>query len=228
MASVSYGRYNVFALLDAFRLSDAGELVLQESRLDALTHFFVARDSMYRQVYQHRVTQAVDMVSEKLFLRIRDLIDQLRAGKPGEVASELSKIGIFVDPVMSAALLSRNYGSELELDQIFKMTEGWWSYHVERWCDSKDEIVADLASRLRDRRLLKTIRTDIRVKSGTGSSSIADRAMIERATTTARELGFDPRYYVFEIAGLDRHRGKVEELPQVLLDNGDLVDVPSV
>jgi HD superfamily phosphohydrolase len=50
MCSVSYGRYNVTALIDAFRLSANGRLVLQENRLDALTHFFVARDSMYRQV----------------------------------------------------------------------------------------------------------------------------------------------------------------------------------
>ena len=55
MCAVNYGQYNVGALLDAFRLTDNGELVLQESRLDALTHFFVARDSMYRQIYQHRV-----------------------------------------------------------------------------------------------------------------------------------------------------------------------------
>jgi len=82
MCCVSYGRYNVNALIDAFRLSPDGRLVIQESRLDALTHFFVARDSMYRQVYQHRVLQTADALNCNVVLRLRDLLGGSNGQEP--------------------------------------------------------------------------------------------------------------------------------------------------
>ncbi|MCC6955064.1 MAG: HD domain-containing protein [Deltaproteobacteria bacterium] len=216
MASVTYGRYNVAALIDAFRISEDGTLVLQESRLDALTHFFVARDSMYRQVYQHRVTQGVDLLCEHIVVRIRELLSNARA-TPETAQTFLQSIGVFCDLTMARALLSDDYGRELGLDSIFAMSEGWWSYHVERWCETHDNILADLAQRLRDRRLLKTVRLEA-----------GDTSLVRRATEVAAQLGLDPRYYVLEVSNADRHRGKSEELPRVLLDSGHLVEVTDV
>jgi HD superfamily phosphohydrolase len=209
MCSVHYGRYNVSALIDAFSLTAAGALVLQESRLDALTHFYVARDSMYRQVYQHRVLQAADLLTERVVLRVRDLL----------TASQPSQPGLFADDVMQRVLLAKNYATDLPLEALFQMTEHWWHYHVEQWCRATDRVLADLASRLRDRRLLKTIRA---------STAEEGQALLDQAKEVAKELGYDPRYYVSLVHNFDKHRSKREEPPLVLLDNGQTVPVTTV
>jgi HD superfamily phosphohydrolase len=223
MCAVSYGRYNVSALIDAFRLSASGELVLHESRLDALTHFFVARDSMYRQIYQHRVLQAVDALTQKLVLRLRDIVDEDRRLAPDRRAStaaeRLQKSGIFADPTMLEAIVSENYAKDLSLESIFRMTESWWRYHVERWCEADDRVLADLSRRYRDRELLKTIRLQELPES---------ERFIDEIQQKARNAGFDPRYYVALVQDADAHRGKTEQAPMVLLDSGQIVPVTSV
>ena len=224
MCSVSYGRYNVTALIDAFCLSEQGELVLQEARSDALTHFFVARDSMYRQVYQHRVLQAVDALSSNVVRRVRDIIDEHTAqSNPGILKILFEDLQIYCDDTMRDVLLSRRYGSELPLQTIFEMTESWWQYHIERWSDSKDQILSDLSSRLRDRRLFKTIRLEEGAGHAIDAGTMAK--LVEDAKEIAIALGYDPKYYVNIVQEKDKHRGKTEEPPMVLLDNGEIVPV---
>ena len=219
MCSVSYGRYNVQALTDSFVLSDADELVIRENRLDSLTHFFVARDSMYRQVYQHRTTQVVDRMMELLVKRLRELIGNLKS--PADVREKFSNLGIFADDAMIAVLLSNNYASELPMSILFDMTESWWYYHLNKWTLAGDNILVNLALRLRDRRLFKTIR----LQNGISES---DLLVQQKAADTAKRLGFDARYYVAIANEKDRHRKKKEEAPKVLLDSGDIVPVTQV
>jgi len=230
MCSVSYGRYNVAALVDAFRLSPDGHLVIQESRLDALTHFFVARDSMYRQVYQHRVLQAADALNKNIVVRLRDLIEKAGAKTPAEVQQALSKLSIKCDEAMAQILLTEKYAKNLSLDTLFSMTEGWWQYHLEHWCDGKDEILADLAARLRDRRLFKTVRLDDKneIAQATASSVELNKELHKKAFEIAQELALDPRYYVTLIDNRDHHRENQEEAPLVLLDNGKIVSAETV
>jgi HD superfamily phosphohydrolase len=204
MCAVSYGRYNVFALLDAYKLTKDGQLVIQESRLDALTHFFVARDSMYRQVYQHRVLQAVDALSENIVRRVIEL-------------STLNPKLAFTDPVMSEALKSNSYQSDLPLNSLFKMTEPWWGYHLEQWCDSEDKTLSSLAKSLRDRDLFKTIRVEEE-----------DSELEAQARKIATELGYDERYHVIKTSFADTHRSTSEDLPQVELDSGKLKPISEV
>ena len=219
MCSVSYGRYNVLALLDAFRLTGDGNLVLQENRVDALTHFFVARDSMYRQVYQHRVLQAVDALTRNIVRRLREL---LPAANGKQSAAETSRVlqekNIFCDETMVQVLLTRDYSTELPLAAIFQMNEYWWYYHVSRWCSAADPILSDLAKRLRDRRLFKTIRLN-------QADSSSSQTLIERAKEASRALGLDPRYYVNVIDEKDKHRGKTEQPPMAALDSGEILPV---
>lgn len=207
LCAVSYGRYNVSALLDSFHLTPNGQLLLAENRVDALSHFFVARDSMYRQIYQHRVLQAVDGLTASLVRRLRDL-------QGHEVGARLPIPGIFCDEVMEKALSARNISTELDIDSFFSMSEEWWGYHLSRWCSASDRIVADLAQRLRDRNLLKTVRIESKTDP-----------LLKQAEAYARQLGFDPRYYCLLIDSSDTHRKVLENPPLVLLDNGAPVPV---
>lgn len=228
MCSVTYGRYNVRALIDAFQLSTSGDLVLHESRLDALTHFFVARDSMYRQVYQHRVLQSADALTRNIVARLRDVLDEAggAAVEPQTVRERLSSRGVFCDETLGQVLASRNYATDLPLSAIFELTESWWHYHLDRWCGAGDTILADLAQRLRDRRLFKTVRVDL-PPAATGPSADSS-AILTEARRIAGELGFDPRYYVSTVDSTDRHRGKRESAPLVLRDNGTIVPASDV
>ena len=233
MCSVSYGRYNVTALIDAFRLSSDGELVIQESRLDALTHFFVARDSMYRQVYQHRVLQSVDALTINVAKRLRDIILEIQsdgAARIEQISSELSRRNIFCDKTMVQVSTSPSYAQELPLTSIFQMTESWWRYHVEQWCRADDQILQDLSLRLRDRVLLKTIRLDKRKVDSEHTELVSDfeGELVEHARRHAQELGYDPNYYVTLIKNSLGHRESKEEPPRVLLDNGEIVPVTFV
>ena len=201
MCAVSYGRYNVTALIDAFRLDKDLNLVIGENRIDALTHFFVARDSMYRQIYQHRVLQAVDALTFNLIKRAKNIFSDK----------------LFHDETMKALIKSDNYAQDLSLENIFNMTEHWWMYHVNNWVHSEDKILKDLAKRLRDRDLFKTIK----LKS-------SNDEVIESAKRTAKELGFNPEYYVCLIEEKDKHRGKTEKAPNVLLETGEIIEANKV
>lgn len=223
MCSVQYGRYNVLALLDAFRIVPDGRLVLAESRLDALTHFFVARDSMYRQVYQHRVLQAVDALTKNIAIRLRDILLEAQCDNhPEQISTVLAERNIFADETMRAALCSNDYTKDVPLSIVFNMTEQWWRYHIDRWCECGDLILKDLSLRLRDRKLFKTIRLEGAVDS---NSAIALRQQVE---TAAEKLGFDPRYYVTIVDSSDRHRRTDDTEPLILKDSGDVVPVTAV
>lgn len=233
MCSVSYGRYNVLALIDAFRVTDQGELVLQENRLDALTHFFVARDSMYRQVYQHRVLQAADVLTANIVRRVRELANPKRGTDSictkEQAAENLRSSLVYCDRIMLEALHSKNYALEMNLEDIFRMRESWWNYHVEQWTNSRDSILSDLATRLRDRVLFKTIRVETKAaESGQTEEQSKLTELLDRAKSVAADLGYDPEYYVSIIDSSDTHRGLDETAPMVLLDSGEAVPVTMV
>lgn len=219
MCSVSYGRYNVEALIDAYRISSDEQLVLAENRVDALTHFFVARDSMYRQIYQHRVSQGADALTGKLVLRLRHLAQNLTLD---QLASSFNRQNIFADSPMLHSVVTSDPGQQLPLETVFEMTDAWWTYHVDRWCNCHDAILADLAKRQRDRILFKTVRID----DSLDNKEIA--TFVAHVENLSRQQGYDPRYYLALIANTDKHRSKLENPPLVLLDNNEPVPVTHI
>ena len=69
LAGVSYGKYNIPALVDSILITNDKQLALMENRLDAMLHFMVSRHAMYRQIYQHRVLLAADMLNKAVVQR---------------------------------------------------------------------------------------------------------------------------------------------------------------
>jgi hypothetical protein len=226
MCSVTYGRYNVGALIDAFRLTADGQLALQENRLDALTHFFLARDSMYRQVYQHRVLQSTDKLTELIVVRLHDICGS--ETNSGALLDRLRSLSIFCDDPMLKVLNAKHYAQTLDLEAVYHMTESWWSYHVTQWGQSKDPVLSDLALRLKQRRLFKTIRLTPENGSDSEQARQENESLVAEASRIAKVEGFDPRYYVSVIGNRDKHRTKVEELPPAILDNGELAELTDV
>lgn len=196
MAGVSYGRYNIPALVDSLVITEQGHLAIRENRLDAMMHFAVSRHAMYRQIYQHRVLLAADTLNTAIARRARTL------------GSELS----FCDPVMTT-VLAANGAEDLSLESIFAMREPWWRYHLSRWTTGQDAILADLSKRLIDRRLLKTIRV----------TQAADHSqLMQQAHAATVAAGFDPEYYLHQISLRDLNSSDQHHALSVILDDGTI------
>lgn len=194
LAGVQYGQYNIPALTDSILITDDGHLALRENRLDAMMHFAVSRHAMYRQVYQHRVLLAADMLNGAVVQRARDL----------------GLGSFFADETMHTVLESTS-PQELSTATIFKMRECWWRYHLMRWRDEADPILSDLSKRLLDRKLLKTVR----IPNDANFDELWDLA--RAAVQTA---GFDPKYYLHNISTFDTQTGDLEQSMSVLFDSG--------
>jgi HD superfamily phosphohydrolase len=200
LAGVDYGKYNIPAIVESLALSKSGDLCFFENRLDAMLHFAVSRHVMYRQVYHHRVLLAADKLQNSVVLRARDMLQQ-NLSLP------------FMDEVMEQVLGCQNPRS-LELSTIFQMRESWWHYHLMRWSQASDSILADLSQRLLNRRLFKTVR----VRS--------DESLEElRAHTqeTLKRLNLAPRYYLHTISSIDMQRNEHLDSPFVLKEDETLV-----
>jgi HD superfamily phosphohydrolase len=197
LAGVSYGKYNIPALVDSIVITADKQLALMENRLDAMMHFVVSRHAMYRQVYQHRVLLAADTLNKAVVQRARDLGSALE----------------FADDTMVAALKAATV-EDLSYDVIFEMRESWWRYHLSRWARSHDDILRDLSQRILGRQLFKTIRL---------SPGTSKEEMVTLATETLQRLNLDPRYYLYEISTADVHSGDSKQSMLVQLDDGSVI-----
>jgi HD superfamily phosphohydrolase len=195
LAGVSYGKYNIPALVDSIVITDDKQLALMENRLDAMLHFMVSRHAMYRQIYQHRVLLAADMLNKAVVQRARDIGDSLE----------------FADETMKAALAAKDVQA-LTLPVMFTMRESWWRYHLSRWTSCSDAILRDLSDRIINRRLFKTVR----IHSGR-------EALIQQAREALAAHDLDPRYYLHEISTADMHSGDTKQSMLVRLDNGTTI-----
>ncbi len=150
MTGVRYGLLDLDWLLAALRLhlppgATAASLAVDgEKGLTAVEGFFLNRLYMYRQVYLHKAVRAADAVSGALFRRLHDL-----GPRPG------------TPPALEELLRGRSVSTRtfLELDDAALQTA------VHHYVDDDDAVLRDLAVRLRDRRLFKTLalRADVPV-----------------------------------------------------------------
>lgn len=194
MAGVTYGRYNIPALIESMALTNNGHLAIQENRLDAMVHFAIARHSMYRQLYHHRVLLASETLNLAIVKRVRELAQK------GSIGDK------YVQEVLSSET-----SLDLNLDTIFAMREPWWRYHLFLWSQHQDPILKDLASRLLNRRLLKTVRV------GKGEDY---EAVWAEATKATQQAGYDPKFYLHRIGSEDVHAGDARSPMKVLMDDG--------
>ena len=194
MAGVSYGKYNIPALTDSIRITSSKHLALQENRLDAMMHFAVSRHAMYKQIYQHRVLLATDMLALALVNRARAVKSQLT----------------FCDPLMSKAL-DTNAQKDLALTDIFWMRESWWRYHLSCWSQGGDKILKDLSQRLLMRRLFKTFR--VREHDNL-------EQLLSDTKKACEDCGYDPQYYMHLVSTKNTNVGDSKRSMLVIKDNG--------
>jgi HD superfamily phosphohydrolase len=143
MTGVRYGLLDLDWLLAALRLhlapgaASASLAVDGEKGLTAVEGFFLARLYMYRQVYLHKAVRAAEAVLRALFRRLGEI------GPPDDT------------PAALAAMLRRD---EVEVSAYLELDDCGLEEALRRWSDASDPVLRDLAVRLRERRLFKTLR----------------------------------------------------------------------
>jgi hypothetical protein len=148
MTGVRYGLLDVEWLLASLRLhvAQAGEparLAVDGAKgLTAVEGFFMARLYMYRQVYLHKAVRAAEVLMSGLFRRLTELGPQ---------------------PGTPPALVAMLDGGEIDTSTYLALDDHSLEHALASYASSADAVLSELATRLRDRRLPKTmfIRPDV-------------------------------------------------------------------
>jgi hypothetical protein len=125
-------------------------------------------------------------------------------------ARDLAEESPFADETMRAVLAAKTPDA-LTPAIVFAMRESWWRYHLSRWRDGADAILADLSARLVDRQLFKTVR----VRDDENPAELR-----ERAAQAVVAAGYDLRYYLGELSTEDMHAGDSRQSMLILKDDG--------
>lgn len=168
----SYGRLDLDRILLALRYEPVTQqLVVAQKGMAAIEHYLLVRYFMYAQVYNHPKNLAATWVLEQAF-RLAKV--RWREGK------------LFADETMASWLAADC--SDLPLDQYLAADDGLCVYHLQRWQQSSDPVLADLCRRFLDRDLPKT--WDI-----SQLSPEAQKALLEAVQQELAYLGFVPEFY---------------------------------
>lgn len=172
MTGVKYGIYDFERLLHVLRLDARSEnIVVAGNGVQAVEKYLQARYHMYSQVYLHKTVRAGERVFGALLMRAADLAEDA-----GTLCLQED------DPLL--ALLRQKCKADLltylHLDDNVVYTA------LHRWKRCSDPVLADLASRITERQLFKTLDVS-RVKNLDAKENLA-REEIRRA-------GLDPKYY---------------------------------
>lgn len=137
----SYGRIDLDRILMAMRYDPVTQqLVVARKGMTAVEHYLIVRYFMYAQVYNHPKNIAACWILHQAFVRARELLQQKMLEADDTVT----------------AWLSSNC-DRLPLHQYLAADDGVFTYHLQRWQTSTDELLADLCRRFVDRDLPKAI-----------------------------------------------------------------------
>lgn len=76
---VSYGLIDIDRLLDTLTIDDKGDLCILAKGLQAVENFYLARLHMYQAVYYHKTIIAYEVLLRKIFEKLIDEVEELRA-----------------------------------------------------------------------------------------------------------------------------------------------------
>lgn len=172
MTGVKYGIYDFERLLHVLRLDARGEnIVVAGNGVQAVEKYLQARYHMYSQVYLHKTVRAGERVFGSLLTRAADL------------AADAGKLCLLNDDPLLDLLRRKDradISTYLHLDDHVIYTA------LHRWKSCTDEVLADLASRITERQLFKTMDVS-RVKNLRSKENAARKEI--------RKAGLDPKYY---------------------------------
>ena len=171
MTGVRYGLLDLDWLMRSLRLSlpeggTAARLAVDgEKGLTAVEGFFLARLYMYRQVYLHKAVRASEAVLRGLIRRLVELGPQ--PGTPPELEKMIRR-------------------EEVSTAEYLQLDDHALEAALVSYASGGDEVLRDLADRLRARRLFKTTRL---------RPEVPREQAQDRLFEVVRAAGYEPRYY---------------------------------
>lgn len=212
MTGVKYGIHDIDRLVHMLRISPEGDrIIIGDGGIVPVEKYIQARYHMYRQVYLHKTVVAAEAMLMALLRRARDL---LNAG--GDAA--MDREGVFGRTLRAPDTLTVSDYLWLDDAELFGQ--------IKRWSRASDPILSDLASRLLERRLFKTLEIDPR------TPDLSDR--IARVEVALRRNGLDPAFHLISIESSDTPYGPYDPTSEKLSDHifiewkGKIVDVADV
>lgn len=183
MTGVKYGIYDLEWVLKSIEIDEErDQLFVSAPGIYAVEDYLQARYYMFRQVYFHRTLRAAEAVLHSTLKRALDLF--------------ASGGGVWC--ATGTAMESVLAGRKLTVGEHLSIDDSDFIFHIKRWRDSDDPILADLASGFIGRRLFKAIDLDMAADEREQFAAAASGAVAES--------GFDPQYYfVQDTAGADSH-----------------------
>jgi HD superfamily phosphohydrolase len=165
---VMYGHYELERLIRIMRPADE-RIVIKKSGVHTIEQYLLARYFMYTQVYMHHVTIGADILIEKILQRAKYCY---KDGRLRYIPPELCQM-------FEGRAASTTVDQYLNLDDCFLLQT------FRKWTEEPDAILADLAGRIWQRRLFKSIPyRDV--------SPEMERDIIHAFA----EVGIDPNYYI--------------------------------
>jgi uncharacterized protein len=135
----SYGKIDLDRILMAMSYDPVSQqLVVAKKGMAAIEHYLIVRYFMYAQVYNHPKNIAATWILEHAFDRAKTLLS----------LGELSP-----DETVTAWLQTPS--DRLSLSDYLAADDGVFTYHLQRWQQHPDSILADLCRRYCDRDLFK-------------------------------------------------------------------------
>jgi uncharacterized protein len=168
----SYGKLDLDRILLALDYDpQTQQLVVARKGLAAIEHYLVVRYFMYLQVYNHSKNIAASWLLERIIQRAQH---------------QLAQGTLNADPTITAWLTIPN--PKLTLKNYLSADDGVFMYHIQRWCESVDEILQDLCLRYRDRNLFKA-------KNINHLDDASQQLFCHQAIKILKQRGWNPNYY---------------------------------
>lgn len=143
-SATSYGQFDLERILRTMRVRKIDEnkkaLVVKYTGIHSVEDYIMARYQMYWQVYYHPVARSYEAVFIQLFNKLKDIFKDNKE--------------YFSDMKVLIPFLEKNVVS---VEEYFKLDENSLLYCCSLIQDKDDEIAADLARRLQNRRLFEYV-----------------------------------------------------------------------
>ncbi|EHI69986.1 HD domain-containing protein [Streptococcus ictaluri] len=165
-SAANYGQFDLMRILRVIRPVENG-IVFEQSGMHAVEDYIVSRFQMYMQVYFHPASRAVELILQNLLKRAKKLYtkqaDFFHKSSPGLIP-----------------FFEENY----QLKDYLSLDDGVLNTYFQNWMTSQDAILADLASRFINRKILKSVTFD--------QESQKD---LDHLRQLVESVSFDPDYY---------------------------------
>jgi HD superfamily phosphohydrolase len=213
MTGTAYGQFALHRIASAMSIDEEEDRILIAGKKGqtAVEDYLFARYAMYVQVYSHKKNLAARGHLSNIVKRAK-------------YAWESNKNNCFMDDTMQVWLFNSD---KITVDQYLLLDDVLLTYHIKRWCEAKDTILADLSCRFLNRQLFKARKIHS-----------LDPARIEeiknRARAIANKKKLDPDYYIaiestdFRPYEFDSGSAEQQASISVLTEDGKVHDLSAI